>query len=531
MHDIALLIQKYLRMVLQHRWLALGVALLLCSAGWLIVLFMPNHYVVSTTVFVDTRSLLRPLLQGLTIETASQEDVARMVHRMLLVRENLELVARQTGLHETTDDPKQFERLLGQLREQIQISAGRVADTFELSYGNTDPKLAMGVVESLLRMFIERSRGEKQADSITSREFLDRQIHEYESRLRDAEQRLEAFKRKHSELMLDTSYFQRLEALNEESSAVALNLKEASSRRDQLKRDVEEMADLLNVPLFAESPDGTAARHPLDARIVALQEQLDELLMKYTERHPTIIATQRLLDQLVQEKQQALMKTVLDPTGTGVSQRSMANPLYGGLRVALASAESEVAALATRQQEYERRKEALKQKRDAAFEAEAQLKDLNRDYEIQKRSYEEFVRRAEALAITDKARETSDEVKFRLVEPPREPLLPAGPNRLLLNAVVLAFGVGAGVGVAWLLAQLKPRIYMTKDLRGLTQLPVLGSVSLRRDRKTLLLCRANNVAFGFALLLLAALWVTFTLQDAEESQAYFHNIVLRSSDV
>jgi polysaccharide chain length determinant protein (PEP-CTERM system associated) len=527
MHDVAILVQKYGRMVWQHHWMAFVVCAILCSAGWVVLLYIPNQYMVSATVFVDTRSLLKPLMHGLTVDSASQEDVARMVHRMLLVRENLATVARQTGMDETAHSPKEFERLLGRLREEVQITPGQEENTFELSYASTDPKLAFDVVESLLRMFVERSRGEKQADAVTSRRFLDRQIKEYETRLRNAEQRLEAFKREHAGLMQDTGYFERLEALEQESSQVALKLKEAKSRRDQLKRDVQEMADLLNVPFFAETADNAGLSHPLDGRIVALQEQLDELLMTYTERHPTIIATQRLLDQLVKEKQEALIKAALEQTESGVSQRATQNPLYGGLRVALANAESEVAALSARQRELAHRKEKLNQQRDAAFDAETRLKDLNRDYEIQKGNYEEFVRRSEALAITDKVRQTADEFKFRLVEPPREPLLPSGPERLKLNAFVLVFGIGAGAAMAWLLAQLKPKVYTKEELTEVTPLPVLGSVSLLRDRKMLLSQWASNAGFGFALVFLAMLYITFTVQDPDVLQAFLSNLVSR----
>jgi polysaccharide chain length determinant protein (PEP-CTERM system associated) len=523
MYDLALLIQKYGRMVLRYRWIGLAVAVLFCAVGWIVVLLLPNQYLVSTTVFVDTRSLLKPLLHGLTIDAgASQEDVARMVHRMLLVRENLATVARQTGLDSNATTPREFEQLLATLRTQIRITPGQAASTFELSYVNTEPKLAMEVVEALLQMFVERARGEKRDDALTSRQFLSREIAVYESRLRDAEQRLEEFKRSHSELMQDAGYFAQLETLRTEASANALKLKEAESRRNQIKRDVEEMADLLDVPLFVEGADGSAQPHPLDARIGALQERLDELLTKYTERHPTIVYTQRVLDQLIEKKNRSLVaRASSDPLGAGISQRTMANPLYGGLRVALAGAQSEVAALSTRQQEYGRRQQQLRKQRDAAFQAEAQLKDLNRDYEIQKKNYEELVRRREALEITDKVRETAAEFKFRLVEPPREPLLPVGPNRPVFNALVLAMGLGAGVGVAWLLAQLRATVYTKQDLTELTQLPVFGTVSLVQDKKALLARRINSMAFVSILLVLGAAFGAVTGIDGNDVKEHF----------
>ena len=57
------------------------------------------------------------------------------------------------------------------------------------------------------------------------------------------------------------------------------------------------------------------------------------------------------------------------------------------------------------------------------------------------------------------------------------PLVPSGPKRGLLSTLVLLASVGAGIGLAVLLQQVRP-VFSTKDsLRQATGLPVLGSVT------------------------------------------------------
>jgi len=55
---------------------------------------------------------------------------------------------------------------------------------------------------------------------------------------------------------------------------------------------------------------------------------------------------------------------------------------------------------------------------------------------------------------------------------------PISPDRIRLILVVLLGGLAAGIGVAYLMHQLRPVFVSARQLTELTQLPVLGVVSM-----------------------------------------------------
>ena len=121
---------------------------------------------------------------------------------------------------------------------------------------------------------------------------------------------------------------------------------------------------------------------------------------------------------------------------------------------------------------------------------------MNRDYDIDKRNYDKLVERREALKISDDASQSTAEVQFNVIEPPREPLVPTGPNRVLLSAAVLCAGLGVGVGIAFLIGLLRPSFYSREECELVTQLPVLGVVSRIWTRGEMVRRRMDVVTFG-----------------------------------
>ena len=214
--------------------------------------------------------------------------------------------------------------------------------------------------------------------------------------------------------------------------------------------------------------------HPLDDRILALEVKLDDLVLQYTEKHPDIASTQRILERLRERKRRELIGT----SEHSARPRLLENKAVQQLQVELSKSEANVAALNTRQQRYEEEVSELRRLVDTIPEVEAGLTQLNRDYGIQKQNYESLVKRRETAKLSREASETVDTVEFRLVKRARTPRAPSGPDRLMLTALVFPVAIGAGIGLAWLLSVLRPVFYTRKQLGDFTGLPVLGSVSL-----------------------------------------------------
>ncbi len=52
----------------RFRWFALITAFIVALIGWAVVFALPDRYEADARVFVDTRTALKPALQGLTID-------------------------------------------------------------------------------------------------------------------------------------------------------------------------------------------------------------------------------------------------------------------------------------------------------------------------------------------------------------------------------------------------------------------------------------------------------------------------------
>src|SRR5262245_8867524 len=100
MKDVVALIPQVaaeLRSAWRYRWYGAMVAWGLCVVGWAVVAVLPDVYEASARVYVDTSSVLRPIL---TNQIIPPDVVAELtyVRQSLLGRDHLERVARENGL-------------------------------------------------------------------------------------------------------------------------------------------------------------------------------------------------------------------------------------------------------------------------------------------------------------------------------------------------------------------------------------------------------------------------------------------------
>lgn len=114
-------------------------------------------------------------------------------------------------------------------------------------------------------------------------------------------------------------------------------------------------------------------------------------------------------------------------------------------------------------------------------EVEAQLARLNRDYTVVKTEYETLLKRLESARMNQEVQADNKDVTFKVLDPPRTPLRPSSPNRLLLNTLVLFGALGGGLAVTFLLGQRDPKFYSTTPLNEAAGVPVYGMVSIVGD--------------------------------------------------
>jgi polysaccharide chain length determinant protein (PEP-CTERM system associated) len=488
MDEMLAQILAYVRGMWRYRWVALVVAWAVAVAGWVYVSQMPDQYRVSAQVHVDTESVLRPLLTGLAVEPNTNQRVD-MLTRTLLTRPNLEQVARATDMHLQAFTEQEIEEVIDGLRRNLSIQSNdRRQNLYTVSYTSPNPRQSFEVVQALLNTFVEGFVGDTRVDSDMAQRFLDEQIQIYEQRLQAAEQRLADFRREHSGLLPGEAgdYYQRLQRIREDLRQTELELREAVNRRDEIQRQLSSV-DLRPV-------GGSRSLTPaLDARIAAAQSRLDELTLNFTDRHPDIISLRRTLEDLEQQRRE---ETALLQQGGRVDAGLLEdNPVYQEMRIVLSNAQVEVSSLRVRADDHRRRIRELEEVIDTIPQVEAELKRLDRDYEVNQRNFVELLQRRERGALSQSVEARGEQVQFRVVEPARIPLAPSGPNRLFLFAGVLLLGVGSGGGLAFVASQLRPVFDDRRVLNAVTGLPVLGTVALSRSTPRLARERLELVLF------------------------------------
>ena len=468
----------------KHRWLGLLVAWVVTAIGSVVVLSVPDQYEASARIFVDTQSILKPLMSGLAVQPNVDQQVM-MLSRTLISRPNVEKLIRMADLDLKSQSKGAQDALIDGLMKTLEIKNVGRDNLYVLSYRDASPDKAKRVVQSLVSIFVESSLGDTRKDSNTAKQFIDEQIKTYVTKLEEAESRLKKFKVRNIELQNadGNDMAGQLSAVSSQLSQARLELREAENGRDAAKRQLEaeksQTADITSRSLLQESAMSISTPE-IDARIEAQKRNLDMLLQRFTEEHPDVAGARRLIKELEALK----LKDVQELRKTAMANPASASSnslVYQELNRLLATSEVQVAALRARVGEYEARFSRARELMKTAPQIEAELAQLNRDYDINKKNYNDLVARRESAALSGDLDSAAGVANFRLIDPPRASPQPVAPNRLLLLPLALLAALGAGLAVAFIASQLRAVFYDARSLREAVGLPLLGVVTLVMD--------------------------------------------------
>ncbi len=510
----------YLQGVWLRRRYIVITAWVICPVGWLVVFNMPPTFEANTKLYVETRSILDPALQGLTIRTNPDEEIQLMA-RTLLSRPNLEKIAMATDLDVTVSDRQSYENLIDGLQKDIKLSSAGRENLYVISYANASPQLAKRLVQETLNIFVESRVGNAAADSKKTAEFLDSQIKDYEERLSQAEARLSEFKK--SELLTgpsaDQGFYARIEAEKQRLEEAQLQMRELEGQLSSARRQLEG-EDPVMFDYSTGAPAGFSSQY--DERIRSLQNQMDALLIRYTEAHPDVVETKKLIATL-QELRNADIAQLEQASAASPGTSSLnQNQVYQELKLNVARLENEMASVSVRVRNYSEKLAQLESQRNTIPDIEAKFTGLNRDYEITKAKYEELVSRREAIDLSQKADESQQDVQFKIIEPPHVPMKPSGPPRVLFYTLVLLGGIAAGIFMAFARSQLQPVVTSALQLKTIADFPVFGLVShtqksalLRQNKKHLVyfLALSGMLVFCYCLLVTNEMVFGFTAKQ------------------
>lgn len=468
------LLYRYAKAGWRYRWGALALTWLICGVGWAAVMVMPNSYESSARLYVDTDAILTPLLRGIAVDSAPAGQI-EVFEKTLLSTPNLEKLISKTGLDLRTNGPGAREQLVQALAGQIKILP-QSNKLFTIAYRDKSPQVAYDVVQTLITLFIETATGSNRSEMDNAQQFLQQQIDLYERKLREAEQRRAEFRSKYLDLLPSDANggLSGLEVARTNVRNLSGELLDAQSKQAMLAQELTNTPPLLTPAMVAAGMGGGRASSP---RLAEAEAKLEELRLKYTDQYPEVIATRRLVEAL-RSGGSADAPRSADPQGAHMASggRSVPNPVYQQLRVLLVEVQTSVASLRRQVDEAVREKDRLEAIARSEPEVQAEFLNLDRDYSVLQKNYEELLTRRESAKIAAAAETEADKIKLQIIDPPHVPRNPVAPKRLLLMFGTLVAGIASGIGVAFLMGQMERSFYTIEELRGLG-MPVIGSIS------------------------------------------------------
>jgi len=206
------------------------------------------------------------------------------------------------------------------------------------------------------------------------------------------------------------------------------------------------------------------------AEIAELQDQLDELLVDSTEKHPLV----KQLRERINRKKDELKKENLKFTEGATISSESAEPLISSIQDALSSIGGD-----SSEEKGSLYKLMLIEK----------LGDVvARDAKVNEEIYNVLLERLETAKITQRLQSSKEGTRYTIVDPPRVPLRAFKPNRILVALAGLVMGLAVAVGLVFAVEFFDRSFIDVQEAKEFLGVPLLGAISkittIQEVRKT-----------------------------------------------
>lgn len=528
--------------LIRRRWLVIIPLFFGVLGGLLASRFMPSVYRSDALIEVVPQRVPENYVQATV--TSRVEDRLAALSQQVLSRTQMESVINEFKLYPNERRRLPMEDVFELMTTGIEVvpvetvggkkgSRDQGVEAFRISFNYSDPKIARDVVAKLASFFIDRNSTERRSQADRTSTFLDSELDDARKRLEDQEKKLKTFREKNSG-RLPTQMQANMQAI--QTSQLALQaLMDAQARNRDRKLVLERLyadaaADLQSgagvaTPTTAGQPTaaGAATRLPADAtprqRLDYLKKALPQLQVRFSDKHPDVARTKRDIAELEKQVAAEDLAKPVSPGAESATASSSFSPEELRQRERLRQMRIEIESLdrqiATQEAEEKRMRQEIsgyQSRLEAVPGIESEWVALTRDYDTLQASYRTLLSKSENSKMAASLERQEIGEQFGLLDPPRIPLKPKSPNRLKLNGMGAAIGLGLGLALVGLLEIGNSTMKTEAELMGTINLPVLAllplvktAADLRRERRNRWLTAAAVVVVGASTAVLA--WV------------------------
>ncbi len=382
--------------------IGLSFAILALGALW------PKSYSTNAMLFADITNIIEPLMKGQAEVT--KLDRSEQARDTIYTRRILEAAARERGMITKDTLPEQQESIIKTIRAALLVKSEK-SNSFRVTYTANDPDKSFEMLNSIVNVFIADTEKKKRDESLGAYNFIDAQVQSYKHQLELAEEKLKEFNSQNVDGN-EASVAGRINQLRNDIESLKITIEESQARVNTLRQQLGSEGQYQHAKGQVDE---------LKQRRLALNTQLEHLLLTYQEGYPDIVS----LRSQIAELDGSINK--LQASGeVFTNSEKVENPLYEELRKQLSNAELELRSQKRRMESLVGLQEQEHDRAERVASNQAQFSELTRDYNVIRKTYEEMLQRKEAARLSMTLDIEGQGVSYRIQEPATFPIKPSG---------------------------------------------------------------------------------------------------------
>lgn len=437
------------------------ISLILLSVG----LVWPKKYKSEALIYVDNRSVIKPLMQGAAVSSESK-DIARNAKEIILGSKIINKVIKVAKWGSVNTSPIEVERLVEEIKNKTSIK--KVGETLiKISFSDHNARRAYLTTKAMSENFINIGKTNKVEESRSAYDFIEKQASEYLDKLTTVDEKIKNFLVENPDARPGTQekVTSHIAELKRKYEDTTLSLREGEIRRKSIQKQLSGEAAMT----ISQSKEGK-----YNKKITEMETQLENLLLTYTDTYPDVVRLRRQIkdvkhsrDMEIEQRDEAIKNA--EKEGKSYFDSSIAtNPIYQQLRANLSETETDIATFEVRIVEMKAMLEAEYDRMGRIQEGDAMMQTLTRDYDVNESIYQDLSKRRENARVSRSLDTQQKGSTFTILEPAKLPLNPSGLRFLHFLIVGMLLGIMIPVGVVFLWLQVDNKVrsarYLSEEL-------------------------------------------------------------------
>ncbi|MBN1905428.1 MAG: hypothetical protein JW927_10055 [Deltaproteobacteria bacterium] len=518
-------ISKYINIALKRKWWIIITFLVSILGGMTYLIVTPKIYEAQTLILVQAQRVPEEFVRSIVSTTI--DDRLKTITQQVTSRTNLEKIISEYGLYTSSGNDMLIDKKVEKLRQLISIDVStdkgrRDSETsaFTISFQGDDPKKVMEVTNALASNFITENLKIREEQALGTSDFITDELGTIEKQLKTKEEELKIYREKYMgglPQQLETN-LKILEGLRQQLDQYNSNLRDAENRRDAILRDILAGDGQISRP---DTPQNQASGGKND--LLSLKRELEALLSRYTLNHPDVIRLKELITRIEKENAQAKEKAGESPDdetiGMGTADQTMRKQLED-VKLTISHLKSEIEKATSQITYYQKMVEDTPKR-------EQELIELNRDYENLSENYKSLRNRQIEASISLSMEKKQKGEQFRIIDPAKIPSTPIKPDFKKIILLTLALGLGLGCGVAYLLEMMDTSYKTPEEAGDDLKIPVLASIPLLVTENEMMMKKKKEIFTGIFVFLgffVAAGFIIITLTGFDTTIGYVKGI-------